>query len=276
MSWKKVIQVSERTTGELKTALRRHYAAQRTTPTNGQLNSLVVAMLEEDAKPREVPAPTLNMLDFVAAQVHYVPAWSWLAQIAVLLIMAYVVLTTNDSGDEICRLTMSLLTAASVLVGVPSLQSSKQHGVVELEYSCKFNTASIVCARLIIFGCTSALVVALMVLMLAARFDVSLLTVTLWAAPPYFISCAGVLAILRIMSSEHAALSSVAFVFICFGTLLTIGRLFPDVYKTASLGIWALAAGVGAVWLAREIVLTVRSAAAGLDAYCPAMKPIFN
>ena len=268
--------MSERTTNELKGALKRHYAAQRTAPTNGQLNSLVVAMLEEDAKPREVPAPTLNMLDFVAAQVHYVPAWSWLAQIAVLLIMAYVVLTTNDSGDEICRLTMSLLTAASVLVGVPSLQSSKQHGVVELEYSCKFNTASIVAARLIIFGCTSALVVALMVLMLAARFDVSLFTVTLWAAPPYFISCAGVLAILRIMSSEYAALSSVAFVIICFGTLLTIGRLFPDAYKTASLGIWALAAAVGAVWLAREIVLTVRSAAAGLDAYCPAMKPIFN
>ena len=268
--------MSETTTTQLKSALRRHYAAQRITPTNVQLGSLVSAMLEEDAKPREVPAPTLGMLDFIAAQVHYVPLWSWLAQIVVLFIMANAVITLHDGSVESARITMSLLTAVSVLAGVPSLQSSKTHGVAELEYSCKFNTASIVVARLIIFGCTSALAVALMVLMLAARFDVSLLTVTLWAAPPYFISCAGVLAILRIMNSEHAVIASVAFVAICFAALLAIGWLFPDAYNTASLGIWALAAAAGAVWLTREVALTIRSAIAGLDVFCPNVKPLMN
>ena len=266
--------MSEITTNELKGALKRHYAAQRTAPTKAQLNGLVSAMLEEDAKPREVPTPSLNMLDFIAAQVHYVPVWSWLAQIVVLIVMLYAV--TSQSSSEYARITMSVLTAASVLVGVPSLQSSKQHGVAELEYSCKFNTASIVIARLIIFGCTSALAVALMVLMLALRFDLSILTVTLWAAPPYFISCAGVLAIMRHMSPENAVLSSAAFVAICFGALLTIGWLFPDAYRSASLGVWALAAAAGAVWLARELVLTVRSAAAGLDVFCPGTKPLMN
>ena len=268
--------MSERTTNGLKTALKRYYAAQRTAPTNGQLNSLAAVMLEEDAKPREVPAPSLGILDFISAQVHYVPAWAWLAQVAVLLVMACVVSTTHESGVETVRITMSLLTAASVLVGVPSLQSSKTHGVAELEYSCKYNTASIVIARLIIFGCTSALAVVLMVLMLALRFDLSILTVTLWAAPPYFISCAGVLAIMRHMSPENAVLSSAAFVAICFGALLTIGWLFPDAYRSASLGVWALAAAVGAVWLARELVLTVRAAAAGLDVFCSGMQPITN
>ena len=266
--------MSEITNMQLKGALRQHYAAQRIAPSGAQLNNLVSAMLEEDAKPREVPAPTLGMIDFIAAQVHYVPLWSWLAQIAVLLIMANAVATQNNS--EYARIVMSLLTAASVLVGVPSLQSSKVHGVAELEYSCKFNTASIVVARLIIFGCTSALAVALMVLMYAARFDISVFTVSLWAAPPFFISCAGVLAVMRLVSPENAVLASAACVTITFAALLTVGWLFPDAYRSASLGVWALAAGAGAIWLAREVVLTIRSAAAGLDVFCYGIQPIAN
>lgn len=252
---------------KLKIALERHYAAQRDGVTVEELDDLASLMIAEDARARRASMRILDNAAFVASQVRFVPAWVWAAQLAIVALMVWVALAGGDIPPV--RWAVGLMSAASVLVCVPTLNASKRHGVVELEYACRFGAARVLAARLLILGCSCALSVALMVAGTSAVTGLGALSVALWACPPYFCSCAGSLATLRHLRPSHAVMASVAWMFSICTVLLAASNAFPAMYGMASLAVWGLAATVALVWLAREALLTVRATTAGLDFYAP-------
>lgn len=255
----------------LEDALRERYALERSADTRqAQLDGLIATMLAEDERFAQQSRAQAegSMLDFVASQVCYIPVWVWATQLA-LVGMLMLVAAQGLAGMLVIYL-VGMLSAMSVLVGVPVLQASRAHQMAELEYACRNNAASVTVARMIVLGCASVLASLLMVAGAARGSGLGALSVALWTCPPYFCSCAGALLLLRRLRPTGALPACVAWVLGCCGALLALGHAVPDLYTSTSLATWALAAAVALAWLVREAVLTIRAATGGLDVFCPA------
>ena len=258
----------------LEAELARHYAAQRDEVAPETTDALVAAMVAEDARIRRVQSRRMGTAGFVASQVRYIPAWTWAAQAALVALMCVLAYAGGDAGST--RVCIGILSAVCVLVGVPAVHASKLHRVAELEYACPRNAASVLVARLIELGCSSALAVALMVGATAPAVEASAFAVALWACPPFFLSCAGSLMALRKASPATAPMLCVAMAVACSVALLARARAVPDLYAHASLSSWAAAAAAALAWLVREVAMTLRAAREGLDAFSPYMARTYN
>jgi hypothetical protein len=246
-----------------------HYAAQQVVVESGVADDIVTAMLTEDARMDKARHRSMGFATFVATQVGFVPAWTWVVQVAIVAIMCVVAFAGGDA--DAAKLTVGILSAATVLVGIPTVHASKLHGVAELEYSCPNNAASVMVARLIVLGCSSALAVLLMVSVTAAYLDLGVFAVALWAAPPFFCSCAGCLLALRTAVPSTATALCVVWTVACSTALMALSAVFSELYAEASLTVWTGASAAALAWLAREVAMTLRSAWEGLDAFSPYM-----
>lgn len=258
----------------LEAMLVNHYTTQRVAVDSEVVDDTVTAMLAENTRMDKARHRNMGFAAFVAAQVGFVPAWTWAVQVAIVAIMCVVAFAEGNA--DAAKLTVGVLSAATVLVGIPTINASKLHGVAELEYSCPNNAASVMVARLIVLGCSSALAVAFMVTAVAARLDLGVFVVALWATPPFFCSCAGCLLALRKVAPPTATALCVVWAVTCSTALMVLSAIFPEMYTEASLVVWAGAAAVALVWLAREVAMTLRSAWEGLDAFSPYMAKTYN
>lgn len=251
--------------------LSQHYSAQREKAGPNTIDSLARAMAAEDARMRRARGRRIGFAPFVASQVRYVPPWTWVAQLGIVALMLAAASSTADA-----KLVVGVLSAATVFVGVPSVHASKLHGVAELEYSCPSNAASVMVARLIVLGCSSSLVVALMVGAVASSLDADALSVALCACPTFFCSCAGSLALIRRAAPSSAAVLCWAWAAACCAVLIALASMWPDMYGTASLASWIAAAAAALAWLVREVAALVRAASARLDAFSPHMAKTYH
>ncbi len=258
----------------LKVELARHYASQCEAVSPEAISGLACAMVAEDANTRRPLPRRSGAAGFVASQVRYIPVWTWAAQAALVAIMCVLACSGGDAG--LTKVTVGILSATCVLVGVPTVHASKLHRVAELEYACAHGAASTMAARLIALGCSSALAVGLMVAATASALDARAFDIALWACLPFFLSCAGSLMTLRKAAPDTAPMLCVALTAACSVALLGLSALVPDLYAQASLASWAMAAAAALVWLVREVVMTVRTATAGLDAFSPHMAKTYN
>lgn len=259
--------MSEKGFEGLELRLERHYASQREAVSPSAIDDLALALVAEDAWVTRMASRDTGLISFVVAQVRFIPLWTWVAQALLVALMLFV--ATASGSAEATKLSVGILSAMMVLVGVPTVHASKLHGMAELEYSCLHNAASVLAARLIVLGCSSALAVALMVGAVASSLEVSAFTVALWACPPFFGSCATALTVLRKASPDTAVPLTVSWVMGCCMALLAFAVVFPEMYGNTALVVWAVAASLALIWLMREVAMTIRSAAAGLDAWYP-------
>lgn len=257
----------------LETRLSRHYAVQREQLDTDLVDALVSLMMAE-VSARTAQAQRLGLVAFVASQVRYVPAWTWVAQAALVALM-WCMACTSTSADA-TKAVIGVLSAMAVLIGVPTVHTSKRHGVAELEYSCPNNAASVMVARLMILGCSSSMAVAWMIGVVAASLDVGAFSVALWSCPPFFCSCAGSLAILRRAVPSTASALCAVWTIGCSAALVAAASVLPDMYGGTSLAVWAGASAMALAWLVREVVLTLRAVAAGLDAFSPHLARTYN
>ena len=259
---------------ELEEMLIKRYATRDVVVGSDTIDGLVRAMLAEDARMRPRRYRRIGFAAFVAGQVRYIPPWTWVAQLAIVALMCVIAATGQDT--DATKLAVGILSALSVLVGVPTVHASKLYGVAELEYSCPHNTLSVIVSRLIVLGCSSALATTLMVCAVAARLDRGALVVALWAAPPFFSSCAGSLFALRKAAPPTAATLCVAWTVVCSAVLISIAHAVPEMYGEGSLVVWAIAAATAFAWLVREVHMMARSVCAGLDAFSPQRAKTYN
>lgn len=252
---------------KLESNLIRHYMAQRPSLSQDDVRRIASLMLAEDSHARKAAVRTMGSAAFVAAQVRYIPIWTWAVQVLIVALMVALARASSSMADA--KLAVGILSASSVLVGVPTVQASKQYGMAELEYSCRNSIASILLARLIILGCSSSLVVAAMVAVTAHALEMNAFAVALWACPPFFCTCAGSLAVLRKAPPSSASALCAVWSAACSIVLAALAAFLPSMYEDASLAIWGCAAAVALVWLAREVALTFRTVLAGLDLFIP-------
>lgn len=266
--------MSETKRAKLETELERHYAAQRKVASGDAIDAIASAMVAEDTRMRRTQPCHMGVAEFVASQARYVPAWTWAAQAALVALMGVLACAVGDAGPT--KVCVGILSAMCVLVGVPTVHASKLYGVAELEYACPRNAASVLVARLIVLGCSSALAVALMVGTTAPAVDASVFEVALWACPPFFLSCAGSLMVLRKASPSTSPMLCAALAAACSVVLLALASAVPDLYAHASLASWAAAAAAALAWLAHEVTMTLRAAREGLDAFSPHLARTYN
>lgn len=265
---------------QLKIALSKHYESQREHVAPEVLDNLAAAMVAESkqaALRASNPAQLrMSMPAFLAAQVRYIPAWTWAAQVVLIVLVGMMAASVSSiaSGAAALKLAIGAFAAASVLVGVPSVQSSKLHHVVELEYACAHNAASVVVARLIVLGCSSSLAVAAMVAVAAHSLNASAFDVALWAYLPFFVTCAGSLFILRKANPQVAIVLCLVWAISCSAVLFVLARMFPAMYTHATQLVWLGVSALALGWLVREVACTLRAVASGLDAFSPAMATI--
>lgn len=263
----KVVGMVESGREKLESDLIQHYRSQRPPLSRDDSRRIADLMLAEDSRWRTARARTMGGVAFVAAHVRYIPIWTWVVQALIVSLMVGLARASNNSPDA--KLAVGILSAASVLVGIPTVQASKRYGMAELEYSCRNNVASILFARLIILGCSSSLAVAAMVAVTARALEMNAFAVALWACPPFFCTCAGSLAVLRKAPPSSAAAMCAVWSVACSIALAALAFFLPGMYGEASLAVWGCAAGAALAWLAREVALTFHAVLAGLDSFIP-------
>ena len=188
---------------------------------------------------------------FVAAQARFIHPRVWVAQLALVAVMAVLCLPSSGMAHGI-PVVSGMLAAATVLVGLPELLASAAHRVAELEYACRFDCRAVALARLIVLGCSDVV------------------TVTAIACGPYFLSCAGALLVARrCPSSQALALSCAWALLVIVGTYAAFS-LVPDAYAQASTWAWALVAAGSLGWAAHEVRTWIRGIEGGLDVFAPA------
>ena len=195
-------------------------------------------------------------------------------QVALVALMCAVARSAVDATAA--KVSVGMLSAMTVLVGVPTVHASKLHCLAELEYSCPNNVASVMVARLVILGCSSSLAVAIMVGATATSLEASAFSVALWSVPPFFLSCAGSLMALRKAIPSVASILCVAWTAAYSAIILALASALPDMYTQASLAVWAAAAAAVCLWLVCEIAKTFHAVTAGLDAFSPHMAKTNN
>ena len=95
---------------------------------------------------------------FVAAQARFIHPRVWVAQLALMAVMAVLCLPSSGMAHGI-PVVSGMLAAATVLVGLPELLASAAHRVAELEYACRFDCRAVALARLIVLGCSDVVTV---------------------------------------------------------------------------------------------------------------------
>lgn len=258
----------------LEMELAQHYAAQRKAASGDATDAIATAMVAEDARMHRTQPCRMGTAEFVASQVRYIPTWTWAGQAALVALMCVLAYAVGDAG--LTKVAIGILSAMCVLVGVPTVHASKLHQMAELEYACPRNAASVLVARLIVLGCSSALAVALMVGATAPAVEASAFDVALWACPPFFLSCAGSLMALRKATPDTAPMLCVALTVTCSSALLVLASMVPNLYAHASLASWGSAAAIALAWLVREVAMTLRAAREGLDAFSPHLARTYN
>jgi len=247
----------------LEERIHRHVSPRREATPAEVVDGLVEAMLAENARAGRARPPALSLFAFVGAQVRYVPVWTWVAHLTLVALMWAIARYGSDAGLE--KVSVGALSAMTVLVCVPTVLSSKRHKVIELEYSCRNNAATVMLARMLIFGCSTSLTVFIMVILSAASLNLSALTVALWACPPFFCSISGSLQTLRKSPPSLALSICTVWCVLCTAVLVGAAAVVPDLYGSASTATWLAASGLALTWLVRELIACATSVMAGLD-----------
>lgn len=204
---------------------------------------------------------------FVLGQVRYIRPWVWAAQ-AVLLATLLVgsALAPTDAASSALTSIVALLT---VLVGMPDVLRSREDGVAELEYACRFDCRQVLAARLIVLGLSDVVVLTAAVLAVPALAGSDPMLVFLHACAPYFATAAGCLWIAG-RAQEGATARCLAFGSVVAVAAMAAWQIVPDAYAASSAGVWAalFAFSLGAaVYETRACFDVVRS---GLDHLSPA------
>lgn len=93
-----------------------------------------------------------SVLRLVYDQIHYISPWLWLAQFIALLLLIVTAFTANDMSYDTAKNTMLLLAPLTTIFAVPEFFKDVSCGVLEIEMTCKNNSASIFSIRLILIG----------------------------------------------------------------------------------------------------------------------------
>ena len=142
---------------------------------------------------------------FVAAQARFIHPRVWVAQLALVAVMAVLCLPSSGMAHGI-PVVSGMLAAATVLVGLPELLASAAHRVAELEYACRFDCRAVALARLIVLGCSDVVTVTAIALAAPVMLGADPFASLVHACVPYFLSCAGALLVARRCPSSHGRL----------------------------------------------------------------------
>lgn len=256
----------------LEQRLQNHYARTRVADAQDkECKSMLAALMVKEAHCAENASiasdTTLSFAGFVAAQARFIPWWTWVAQ-GILITFAFMLGLFSASAPAAAA-GSSFIGAATVLVGLPGILSSKSFGTAELEYACRFDCTSVVTARLIALGCSDALVLGCAALCMPLLAHLPFVENMIHLCFPFFLSTSGCLAIARRATSVNILPAAAGWtVFVMMFSCAFTG-VVPALYGSISILMWALASFVAAVWTIREAYLLMRAAAQGLDVLCP-------
>lgn len=175
---------------------------------------------------------------FLVGQLRFVNPLAWLLQI-VLLVGTLLVVGAYGGGESS---TLIVMTAAvlSVALAVPSVFESFENNVLELEASCRHNSAQVLICRLILFGLADVLWISIASGIIPTLIDSDPFSVFLYAATPFFASCALCFYLSRKARSHCVKACAVSAC--CVVTVLWAAHtVFPHWYAETSITVWFVA-----------------------------------
>lgn len=254
--------------------LRAHYRAERGEPDEALKAAAKAAVRKEVARTSSVKdetsavASSMTFAGFVAVQARFIHPRVWAAQLALVAAMVALCL----QGDEAMRglpLVSGVLAATTVLVGLPDLLASSTHRVAELEYSCRFDCRSVALARLIVLGCSDVAVVTAIALAAPLALGADAFASFVHVCVPYFLSCAGALAVVRRCPPSQAMPLACLWALLVMAAAYAVFSLAPHAYAQASGWAWTLVATGSLAWTVREVRTWLGCISSGLDTLAP-------
>jgi hypothetical protein len=206
-----------------------------------------------------------SFLSFAAFQARAIPARIWIAQAALIALVLWVCALEPAEGFVNCM--AAALGAIVAGMGVPVAMASRSYRMAELESACRFNCRSVAAARMVVVGGADVLLLGVAACAAPSLTNAYALTFAVYACVPYFAVCAGSFAVSRRARGFSAMAISAALSLLAMGICVFLQQVFPWVYEPAAVGLWAIAAAVTGVWLAREAYAFLCAAAEGIDAF---------
>lgn len=215
-----------------------------------------------------------SILSFVAFQIRIIPARIWVTQAAIVAFVLWV--CASEPAEGFINCVAAALGAIVAGMGVPIAMASKAYGMAELESACRFNCRSVAAARMVVIGSADVLLLGIAACVAPSLANAHALTFAVYACVPYFAVCAGSFAVSRRARGASAMAASVTLSLIAIGICVLLQQVFPWIYESTAVGVWAIAGAVAGVWLVREAYAFLRAAAVGIDAFGCLGRPAYN
>lgn len=179
-----------------------------------------------------------SLFQLITTQIGFIPARIWAAQIAIITLLGFLI-AQNGTNVYSALTSITCMLPLISLIGVSELLKSFQHGLWEIEQSCRYNTKQILIIRLIIFGFSDLLITAVLITFLNLTFETGLIALSLYILVPFTITNMGFLLAFGQMRKQYTnyAIASLGAAFSGVFLLLTTNH---TIYEKCFLWIWVL------------------------------------
>lgn len=251
-----MVKISASTKEELKAYFKRTSA-----PVDETEKERVVRIFSKVASESSVTGPerVMPMWRFVIGQLRFVNPLAWMAQMALLAAMLFLV---NAYGKTESAMLIVMATAVlSVTIAMPSVFKSFENNVAELEASCQHDAAHVLVSRFVLFGLADVLWMSLAAWLVPTIAGDGPFRVFLYAATPFFAFCALSFHLSRITNGRCVKPCAVA-ASVAILLIWESNEKLPHWYSDASMVVWSLAllaALTLAAYEARKLVVQLAS-----------------
>lgn len=217
----------------------RAYFKQTSAPIDEAEKARVVSLFSEAVAARAIGEQNDEPYwRFIIGQLRFVSPLAWLAQIGILVLMLLLV-GAYGSGESSA---IAVMTAAvlSVAMAMPSVFKSFESNVLELEASCRHDSAQVLVSRLILFGIADVLWMTLAVCLVPTIAGGDPFRIFLYASTPFFAFCAISFYLSRIANGncvKACIVAALCVIALIWGSV----EMFPHWYSEASMVVWSLA-----------------------------------
>lgn len=196
-----------------------------------------------------------NMTDvqFVTGQIRFIPIRTWIGQFAVLVLICFVLCNLRENTDRQMLSVLSAMTPLLLVFQIEELSKVFYKSMLEIEFATKYSLKKLLLSRMCILGSVDVLVIGILMIVLRAYYEESLILLLLYSLVPFNITVIGLLYLLKLLNGRkygYYACAYTAFVSACF---IMLEQYRPFLYSKNQQDIWMIGLFVTTGMLVKSI-----------------------
>lgn len=217
------------------------------------------------AEKRRINSMRMSAWRFFFDQLRFIRKRTWLFKAAATILFLYFVAVNETEPDSSLLLLGAVGMPLLCLINARELWNLCQPGLLELQMTVRNPLRQVLLVRLTAFGAADLVIL----LSAAAVFSISdrgeIWQIILYGTVPYFVMCAGCMAILKRWDIENGMFFCGIWAVLLSGVLLCIENTGGEIYRAQYVWIWMLAEVIAVTGMVRQMADLIKKSGGNVD-----------